>query len=119
MLYASTQILPKEAAEIDDYVSYACERMRQQLANVIIEKAINGECIVSIDNSPIKEEDPDRCAVKMTLTCKIKKLVRCKDCALSFKASDGRPVCKRDPQLYRYVSPDFFCADGKEKENDS
>ena len=118
MLYATSQIMPDVAVETDNYIEYAVRNMQQQLANKITEEAIKGERIVSIRNSPIIEEDPIRCAVKMTLTCKIEKLVRCKDCALSFKASDGRPVCKRNPRLYRYVAPDFFCADGKEEENE-
>ena len=84
-----------------------------------MEEAVNGERIVSIRNSPIIEKDPNRCAVEMTLTCKIEKLVRCKNCIIAFKDSHGNPVCRRDPLAYKRVSPDFFCADGKEKEDET
>lgn len=56
-------------------------------------------------------------SIEATKTVDAEVVVRCKDCKYSYKIT-GRWRCSHGICCGRHVPPNFYCADGKRKEND-
>ena len=114
MDYLITRILPDFCKGRDDLIGFACQSMQQQIANKVLDEIIKGEQIISLDSTPVEEDNKADCSIKLTMRCRIEKLVRCKDCKYNGCCMFQDFV--KDNSIIKRNLDDFFCADGKEKD---
>ena len=114
------QRVPEEFTHAVGFEDYIFEQMSRRLADRVLNKILEGECVCKFVEKSITEE---RCTdqIEYRMGVDIRPLVRCKDC------KHRRPVCPDNPNddFSVYVRCNlndeihdryFFCADGKEKE---
>lgn len=116
MIENVTQRVPEEFTHAVCFEDYIFERMSRQLADRVLNKILEGECICKFVEKSITEEwCTDQIEYRMGVD--IQPLVRCKDCCnREYKVyDDGSFYCG----VHKRYFPDlnYFCADGKEIAN--
>lgn len=111
-------IVTNEEMQCNGYMDFLLHHMKEQISNGILDIVSDGN-EYAIKMLPEQRIDrPDMLRVEIRQGISVKELVRCKDCKRWFaiKADDDGNVIE-----YYCVngihSPDWFCADGKRKED--
>ena len=114
MIENVAQRVPEEFAHEVCFEDYIFERMSRRLADRVLNKILEGECVCKFVEKSITEE---RCTdqVEYRMGVDIRPLVRCKDCKYLF-TTENCIFCRK--HICNLISPDFFCAYGEEPNED-
>lgn len=114
MLHTISRLLDKEILECDKdghLVDYVVKQMQNEIANYVMnELSIRGECIFELyppETHEFADSSTHQCKIEQRISCV--NLIRCKNCR--YHEIDG--YCN---DLKYFVSEDFFCKNGKEKD---
>lgn len=113
-------MVPNEALDCKGYMSFLVHRMKEQIANRILDLVSDGKEYAINMLPEILIERPEICSTEFRYGISVQELVRCKDCVHRDPVSK-RCDCGGHEMVLGVFLPmpdDYFCADGERKDGE-